>query len=70
MMIEIAEGGLNQRIWNEKNYQYPLKIHIARHREAYNDLKRASHQISYIPPNETSRVKCLLNIIQCDDATT
>lgn len=68
-LVELAELVLNTRIWNGKNSRYPLKVHIARHREAYNDLVRASDQITYAPPNETSRVRYLLNSIQCSDAT-
>ena len=39
------------------------------YREAHNDLVRASNQINYIPPNNTSRVRYLLNSIQTSDAT-
>ena len=60
---------MSQIIWNGKHYCYPLKIHISRHREAYNDLERASHQITYNFPNETSKVRYLLNIIQWGDVT-
>ena len=67
--VEIAEGVLNSRVWNGKNSRYPIKIHISRHREAFNDLERASHHITYSPPNETSRVRYLLNSIQSSDAT-
>ena len=67
--IETAENVLSSRIWNGKNSRYPLKIHIARHREAHNDLVRASHQVAYVPPNETSRVRYLLASIQTSDPT-
>ena len=67
--IETAENIVNTRIWNGKNARYPIKIHIARHREAFNDLERASHHINYTPPNETSRVRYLLNSIQSSDPT-
>lgn len=67
--VEAAENVLSSRVWNGKNSRYPLKIHIARHREAYNDLVRASHQITYAPPNETSRVRYLLSSIQTSDPT-
>ena len=46
-----------------------MKIHINRHREAYNDLSRASQHIKYAPPNETSRVRYLLNSLQTNDPT-
>ena len=67
--VELAEGVLSNRIWNGRNSRYPLRIHISRHREAYNDLVRASHQINYSPPNEASRVRYLLNSIQTADPT-
>ena len=68
-LVEAAESVLNQRIWNGKNSRYPLKLHIARHREAFNDMERASDHIPFIPPNETSRVRYLLTSIQTQDAT-
>lgn len=67
--VEAAEQVLSSRVWNGKNSRYPLKVHIARHREAYNDLVRASHQITYVPPNETSRVCYLLTSIQTSNPT-
>ena len=68
-MVEQAESALNNRIWNGKNSRYPLKIHISLHREAFNDLERASHHIPYNPPNEASRVRYSLASIQTSDAT-
>ena len=67
--VELAEGVLSSRVWNGRNARYPLKIHVSRHREAYNDLVRASYQINYTPPNEASRVRYLLNSIQTSDPT-
>ena len=68
-IVESAEGILSNRVWNGKNSRYPLKIHIARHREAFNDLKRAESQIAYAAPNEASRVRYLLTSIQTSDPT-
>ena len=67
--VELAEKVLNERKWNGRNARYPLKIHIAKHREAFNDLSRASEQITYDPPNETSRVRHLLSSIETSDPT-
>ena len=67
--VEQAESVLSTRIWNGKNSRYPLRVHISRHREAFNDLTRAAQQITYVPPNETSRVRYLLNSIQSSDPT-
>ena len=67
--ISIAEKVLNERKWNGKNARYPLRIHMARHREAYNDLVKASQKIQYSPPNETSRVRYLLSSIETADPT-
>ena len=39
--VKAAEKVLASRIWNGKNARYPLRIHIARHRKAFNDQKRA-----------------------------
>ena len=67
--VETAEGILNSSILNGTNSRYPIKVHINRNREAYNNLERASHHMTYVPPNETSRVRYLLNSIQSSDAT-
>lgn len=66
-MVENAERCLNQRIWNGKNHRYPLKDHIARQREAFNDMKRAEAHIPYSAPNDTTRVRLLLNSITAND---
>ena len=67
--VSAAEKVLAERKWNGKNARYPLKIHINRHREAFNDLDRAKDQINYTPPNETSRVRYLLQSIETSDPT-
>ena len=46
-----------------------MKIHINHHREAYNDLSRTSQHIKYAPPNETFRVRYILNSLQTNDPT-
>ena len=67
--IEAAEKVITTRVWNGKNSRYPLRIHIARHREAYNDLKRSEAPVTYSAPNDTSRVRYLLTSIQTSDPT-
>ena len=67
--VETAKNVLLSRVWNGKNSRYPLKIHIAHHREAHNYLVRVSHQVAYIASNETSRVRYLLASIQTSDPT-
>ena len=67
--VAAAERLLAERKWNGKNQRYPLKVHISRHREAFNDMSRASDQITYAPPNETSRVRYLLQSIETPDPT-
>ena len=42
--VKSAEKLISTRVWNGKNSRYPLHIHIARQREAYNDLMRASQK--------------------------
>lgn len=68
-VVENAETLLTTRIWNGKNARYPLRFHIAKHREAFNDLTRAADQINYNVPNDTHRVRYLLNSITSADAT-
>lgn len=54
--ISSAERILAERKWNGRNQRYPLKVHIPRHREVFNDVSLGSEQTTYNPPNETSRV--------------
>ena len=68
-MVDLAEKMLNQRKWDGKNSRYPLKLHVARHREAFNDMERASEHIAFNVPNGTSRVRYLLNSIESDNPT-
>lgn len=67
--VEIDEGVLTSRVWIGKNSRYHIKIHISRHCEVFNGLEQASQHIAYSPPNETSRVRYLLNSIQTNDTT-
>ena len=54
-------------MWNGKNYIFPLKAHINKHREAHNDFVRASQHVYYKPPNEHTRVSRLLKSITASD---
>ena len=60
---------LETRVWNGRNYRYPLKVHISRHREAFNELFRASYQINHLSTNKTSWVRNLLTSVQTNDPT-
>lgn len=68
-IVESAEKSLSQRIWNGKNHRYPLKDHITRQREAFNDMERAKANIPYEVPNDTTRVRFLLNSITASEMT-
>jgi hypothetical protein len=68
-VCEAAEQVVTQRTWDGRNSRYPLKSHIAKHREAHNDFLRASQHIEYAVPIERTRVTRLLQSINCKDAT-
>ena len=55
------------REWNGKNYRFPLRVHIAKHREAFNEMVRAAQFITYEVPNEHTRVGRLIKSIQSKD---
>lgn len=59
-----AEETQNNRIWNGRNSRYTLKKHIDMHRDAYNDMVRATEHVQYEIPNEHTRVSRLLRSIQ------
>ena len=56
-----------RREWNGKNYRFPLRLHIAKHREAFNQMVRAAQFIPYEVPNEHARVGRLIKSIQSKD---
>ena len=61
-----AEEIQNSRIWNGRNSRYTLKKHIDMHRDAYNDMVRATEHIQYEIPNEHTRVSRLLRSVQAN----
>ena len=66
-LIEAAEHLVCNRTWNGKNARFPLKLHITKHREAHNDMVRASQHVQYAIPNEHTRVNRLLKSITSSD---
>ena len=59
-----AEEVQNVRIWNGRNGRYSIRRHVDMHRDAFNDMVRASDNVSYEPPNEHTRVSRLLRSVQ------
>ena len=59
-----ADEILNVRVWNGRNGRYSIRRHIDMHRDAYNDMVRASENIDYEVTNERTRVTRLLRSIQ------
>ena len=53
--------------WNGNNSRYTLVRHISSHRSAQNDMVRAEDHIGYQPPNEYTRVQCLIKSIELTD---
>ena len=66
-IIEEAESYLLRREWNGKNFRYTLKSHIKRHREAHNDLEKASQFVPYQLPDDHMRVGRLIKSITARD---
>ena len=66
-VIEDAESYILRREWNGRNYRFSLKAHIARHRDAHNDMEKASQFISYQVPDDHTRVGRLLKSITSKD---
>jgi len=61
-----AEEVQSARIWNGKNNRYSLRRHVDMHRDAYNDMTRASENVGYETPNERTRVTRLLRSVQAN----
>lgn len=62
-IIEEAENYVMKREWNGKNYRFSLRNHIAKHREAHNEMLRAAQFVEYEIPNEHTRVGRLIKSI-------
>ena len=62
-IIEEAENYVMKREWNGKNYRFTLRNHVAKHREAHNEMMRASQFVDYELPNEHTRVGRLIKSI-------
>ena len=45
-----------KREWNGRNQRFTLRAHIGKHREAHNEMTRASQHVEYELPNEHTRV--------------
>ena len=68
-ILEDAETYVSKREWNGRNHRFNLKAHINKHREAYNDMVRASQHVQYSLPNEHTRVGRLLKSITSKEPT-
>ena len=66
-IIETCENYLLRNEWNGKNVRFTLKMHITKHRDAHNELVRASQFVSYEVPNDHTRVGRLLKSITSKD---
>lgn len=65
-VIERAEEVQSTRVWNGRNSRYSIKKHIDNHRDAYNDMVRATEHKAYEVPNEHTRVSRLLKSVQAN----
>ena len=66
-IIDESESYVMTREWNGKNARFTLRSHISKHREAHNEMMRASQFIDYELPNDHTRVGHLIKcILSCD----
>ena len=66
-VVEAAETYLLRREWNGRNQRFTLRAHVAKHRDAHNDLCRAAQFIQYDVPNERVRVSRFIKSIVTKD---
>ena len=62
-IINEAETYVMRREWNGKNLRFTLRSRISKHREAHNEMMRASQFVEYELPNDHTRVWCLIKNI-------
>jgi len=58
---------MNSVKWNGISARYSLKAHVNKHREAYNNMLKASQNIPFQVPNETARVRRFLHSLDSSD---
>ena len=67
-VAEEADRRLTKVEWNGKSQRFTLLKHLTSHRNAHNDLVRASRCIDYQVPSESQRVKRLFASIKCSES--
>ena len=65
-IISRAESVMTQRDWNGRNHRFTMNYHCTMHRDAYNDLVRATEFTTYQLPDERTRVTRLLASIKAE----
>ena len=65
-IISRAESVMTQREWNGRNHRFTMNYHCTMHRDAYNDLVRATEFTTYQLPDERTRVTRLLASIKAE----
>ena len=66
-ILESADNLMNSVKWNGRSARYTLRAHIGKHREAYNNMLKASQNIPYQVPNEATRVRRFLHSLDSSD---
>ena len=64
MRTKAAEGKVSHKVFDGKNHRFSLKAHCNSHREAHQEMIRASEETDYQIPDERTRVTRLLDSIQ------
>ena len=64
--ITNCEAIMMQRKWKGQGH-FPLEKFVAQHRSAFNAMQNAAEHVAYQLPNELTRVKYLLQGIECSD---
>lgn len=66
-ILETADNLMNSVKWNGRSARYSLKAHVSKHREAFNNMLKASQNIPYQVPNEATRVRRFLHSLESSD---
>ena len=64
MRTKAAEVQVSHKVFDGKNHRFSLKAHCNSHREAHQEMIRASEETDYQVPDERTRVTRLLESIQ------
>lgn len=65
--LKVQEDRVMNRVWKGNASAFPLESYIQMHRQAFMSMIQCADHVSFQVPNERTRVKHMIDNIQCSD---